>query len=44
MVKAHSKMPNLYGSARVLKREPQPIQFYLILTVIFSETTGGLNG
>jgi hypothetical protein len=27
-----------------LKEHPMPKQFYLILMVIFSDTTGGLNG
>jgi hypothetical protein len=32
------------GRSGFAKREPQANQFYLILTVILSETSGGLNG
>jgi hypothetical protein len=37
-----STSANFTGSN--LKEHPMPKQFYLILMVIFSDTTGGLNG
>jgi len=35
---------NLFGRFESKRREPQPNKFYFILTVILSETIGGLNG